>query len=160
MMEAQRDSVTLENALEILGIRRQIARDDGYPSRLDTLWRRKFECVPDRARYFLNLAVAVWGLDDLDRVVGRRRFRVRGVEQMLQDKAEAAGAPLAADEYGQDLVGDRFVFHEAVPGKVREAERIHPMGFGLDGQAGVADQPDKRRYNHELEQGEIVNLGD
>ena len=79
---------------------------------------------------------------------------------MLEHETEAPKASAAAHEVGQHLVRDRFFGDETVPGEFGEARRTGRMLGGLDGERRVADDPDERRDDHELEQAEVVDLGD
>ena len=60
----------------------------------------------------------------------------------------------------QHFVRDRFFGDEAVPGEFGEAPGTGRMLGGLDGERRVADNSDERRDDHELEQAEVVDLGD
>ncbi len=142
----------------MLGVGLEVARDYRDPPRRDRI--RRFHRAPNRAADLLDLAERSWRLDHLERRVGGRRGAGGLDEQMLEHETEAPKAPAAADEGGQHLVRDRFFGDEAVPGEFGEAPGTGRMLGGLDGERRVADDPDERRDDHELEKAEVVDLGD
>src|SRR5439155_1470538 len=58
----------------------------------------------------------------------------------------------------EDLVRDRLVAHEAVPGPPEEARRVDVLGVREGDQPGVTDQPDQAGGDQELEDREVVDL--
>src|SRR5713101_7048902 len=77
---------------------------------------------------------------------------------MRQQKSQSPLTAAASNELRQNLVGDRFLTDEAVPGEFREPICVYRVWLSLNREFGVADEADKSRHNHELEKAEIVNL--
>src|SRR5713226_7135718 len=77
---------------------------------------------------------------------------------MRQQKSQSPLTAAPSNELRQNLVGDRFLTDEAVPGEFREPICVYRVCLSLNREFGVADEADKSRHNHELEKAEIVNL--
>ena len=88
----------------MLGVRLEIARDHCYPRGRNRL--RRFHRAPDGAADFLDLAARSRSLDHFERVVGGWRDIGCFDEQMLEHETEPSEAPAAANETGQNIVGD------------------------------------------------------
>src|SRR6266852_3270633 len=156
--EPERNPVTAKDRLEMAGIRIEVACNHRDAVKRDPFGRRTFQDTADRARDFLDFATAGRSFDNRHGSVGPRRAGVVPAKDMCKQKSQSPLTAAASNELRQNLVGDRFLTDEAVPGEFREPICVYLVWLSLNREFGVADEANKSRHNHELEKAEIVNL--